>query len=462
MKPLLSKTFISYAFLLFLLLVVSGFILGQVVDNYYVLLSVLMITYIILIVLLLQIFDRYVKPIEKATQTVDKLVNGNYRARIHHPMSGPVGELFGKINALARNLSELTIHEQIQAEQFSTVIENTVSGLVLIDEKGYIHLVNRKFISMFGKDPQDYIGYLYYDTLENETIHKTVQETFLYEKNVKKSFSHHKGTDKLFVEIVGAPIFNERNMLRGAVLVLYDITELKKLEVMRKDFVANVSHELKTPITSIKGFAETLLDGDIEDEETKNQFLSIIYEESKRIQVLIEDLLILSKLERDEFQLMFTDFQVTDIVDAIKPMFEHKAKEKSITFTVEKPSTVSLVADKERVKQVFINLLTNAINYTPNGGEVKVHIDETSDHVQIQVKDTGIGIEQEALPRIFERFYRVDKARSRNTGGTGLGLAIVKHIVEVHNGKINVESELNKGTTFTVLFPKEQKNVEDN
>ncbi|MGM8366270.1 two-component system histidine kinase PnpS [Virgibacillus sp. W0181] len=456
MKPLLSKKLFTYAFGILLLIIVSGVILSQVVDNYYVLLSVLIIEYIILIVILLQVFDRYIKPIDKATNTVDNLVKGNYRARIHHPMNGEVGELFGKINALARNLSELTIHEQMQAEQFSTVIDNSQSGLVLIDEKGYIHLVNRKFISIFGNDPQDYIGYLYYDVLENETIHQTVQETFLYEKNMKRLFTHYKETDKYFLEIVGAPIFNDRNMLRGAVLVLYDITELKKLEVMRKDFVANVSHELKTPITSIKGFAETLLDETMDDPETRKQFLGIIYEESKRIQVLIEDLLILSKLEKDEFQLVFSNINLSKLLEDIVPLIQHQATENNIDFTTNVLSDAKFVADKERIKQVLINLLANAISYTPAGGEINLTIDETEDFVSIQVTDTGIGIEQEALPRIFERFYRVDKARSRNTGGTGLGLAIVKHIVEVHDGKISVESELNKGTTFSVYLPKDR------
>lgn len=460
MKSLLSKSLLSYVLGILLLVIISGVILSQVVDNFFVLLAVLIIEYILLIVMLLHVFDRYVKPIEKATNTVDKLVKGNYRARIHHPMSGHVGDLFGKINALARNLSELTIHEQIQSEQFSTVIDNSESGLVLIDEKGYIHLVNRKFISMFGHNPHDYIGYLYYDVLANETIHQTVQETFLYEKNVKRLFTLYKETDKFFLEIVGAPIFNERNMLRGAVLVLYDITELKKLEMMRKDFVANVSHELKTPITSIKGFAETLLDDEIDDESTQKQFLNIIYEESKRIQILVEDLLVLSKLEKDEFQLGFTEVQTDKLQKEVIPLLKHQALEKGIDLTTNILSDTQFMADKDRVKQVIINLLTNAINYTPEGGKISLIIDETDDFVCIQVSDTGIGIENEALPRIFERFYRVDKARSRNTGGTGLGLAIVKHIVEVHDGKITVDSELNKGTTFSVYFPKERSLVQ--
>src|SRR5699024_3892698 len=148
---------------------------------------------------------------------MDKLLKGNYHARIHNQMNGSIGKLSTKINSLARNLSELTIQEQIQAEQLSTIIENSESGLVLIDEKGYIHVVNRKFLSMFGKTPQDYIGYLYYDVLGNEQIHHTVQETFLYEKHVKHLFSLYKNEERVYLEIVGAPIFNERNLLKGAV-----------------------------------------------------------------------------------------------------------------------------------------------------------------------------------------------------------------------------------------------------
>src|SRR5690606_37674405 len=211
MNKFLSKKVIGYSLILFLILIISGGILSQVVTNLYVLLAVLVIEYIVLLLIVFHFFDKYVKPIDKAKETMDKLLKGNYHARIHQPMTGSIGELSTKINSLARSLSELTISEQIQAEQLSTVIENSESGLVLIDEKGYIHVVNRKFISMFGKTPQDYIGYLYYDVLENEQIHHTVQETFLYEKHVKHLFSLSKNDEQIYLEIVGAPIFNERN-----------------------------------------------------------------------------------------------------------------------------------------------------------------------------------------------------------------------------------------------------------
>lgn len=448
-------------FVFFLMIAVLGFILSGIVTNLVILIAVLLIQFVIFTIFLFYFYDKYVKPIDKAVETMDKLLKGNYHARIHHPISGTIGELFTKINSLARSLSELSLQEQIQSEQLSTVVENSESGLVLIDEKGYIHIVNRKFISMFGKKPSDYIGHLYYDVLENEQIHHTVQETFLYEKQVKHLFSLEGKNEEIYIQIVGAPIFNERNMLRGAVLVIYDITEFKKVETMRKDFVANVSHELKTPITSIKGFAETLLDGAAEEPEVRTQFLNIIFEESKRIEHLIEDLLVLSKLEKDESEINVEHIEVDYMLDDILPVIEQQAQKKSIKIDVDIEPNITLEADEEKMKQILFNLLMNAISYTPEKGSVSVIIDEQEDDVCFTVQDTGIGISEQDLPRIFERFYRVDKDRSRETGGTGLGLAIVKHIVEVHEGKIEVDSELGKGTTFKVYIPKEAKEQQE-
>ena len=457
MRNSLSKQMLGYIIAFFLIIAVSGIILSNVVTNIVILIAVLAIQFVILIIFLFYLFDKFVKPVNKASETMDKLLQGNYHARIHHPTGGTIGQLFSKINSLARNLSELTLLEQIQSEQLSTVIENSESGLVLIDEKGYIHVVNRKFISMFGKKPSDYIGRLYYDVLENEQIHHTVQETFLYEKHVKHLFSLEGKKEKVYLQIVGAPIFNERNMLRGAVLVIYDITDFKKIETMRKDFVANVSHELKTPITSIKGFAETLLDGAAEDEEVRNQFLHIIYEESKRIEYLIEDLLIISKLEKDEEEINEVDIEVDYMLDDILPVMQQQAEKKRIDIKVDIQPNLTLQADEEKIKQVLFNLIANELSYTPDEGTDSVNIAEEDENITFSVQDTGIGISEEALPRIFERFYRVDKDRSRDTGGTGLGLAIVKHIVEAHNGKIDVDSELDKGTTFKVYIPKQIK-----
>ncbi|WP_067730535.1 two-component system histidine kinase PnpS [Oceanobacillus damuensis] len=454
MKDVFSKTLLPYVIAIVLSLTVTGLIIWQTNANLLLLIAMIVIESILLIVLLSVLYNKYVKPIQKAASTINEITKGNYSARFHSSASEVIGELSLKINSLARNMSEISMQEQMQSEQLSTIIDNMQSGLVLIDEKGYIHVVNRKFISMFGKDVKDYRGYLYYDVLEVEKFHEAVQKTFLYERNIKESFTLRQGVNTIHLEIIGAPIFNERNMLKGAVLVLYDITELKKLEKTRKDFVANVSHELKTPITSIKGFSETLLDSGLNNEETTKEFLTIIYNESHRLQLLIDDLLSLSRLEKDDFRLVLNKVKVKELIEEVIPALKHKAEKKGLVFTVDADEDMIMKVDKERIKQVIINLLDNAIHYTPGNGSIELYLGHVKDYIHIKVADSGIGIEQNALPRIFERFYRVDKARSRNTGGTGLGLAIVKHIVEVHDGKIEVESEVNQGTTVHVYLPK--------
>ncbi|MEN2467072.1 ATP-binding protein [Ornithinibacillus sp. JPR2-1] len=455
MRFLSLKPVLRYALIILFIVVATGVVFSFFMSNYIVLLLVLLTEFIVLMMMLHYVFDKYVKPIQKATNTLDELVKGNFRARMHHPVSGSMASLLMQINKLARSLSELSINEKMQAEQLTTVIENIQSGLILIDEKGYIHLVNRNFLGLFSnKKERDYIGYLYYDVLDHEKIHKTIQQTFLYEEKVKDSLIIENG-HKQYFEIIGAPIFNEKNMLKGAVIVLYDITELKKLEAMRKDFVANVSHELKTPITSIRGFAETLLDdNNLQDVDTAKQFLSIINEESKRLQMLIQDLLSLSKLEKDDSKIELATVRFSELVDEVIPVINQQAENNGITLHVGSGDNIEFKAEHSGVKQVMINLLVNAISYTPKGGSVTLLAEEQEEYIHLQVSDTGIGIPKESLPRIFERFYRVDKARSRNTGGTGLGLAIVKHIVELHQGKIEVESEVNEGTTFHVYFPK--------
>lgn len=454
MKAFFSKKVGGTALLILGVIVLSGIVLGGFISNVYLLIAVLAIQFIVYMIILLFFFDKYVKPIRKASKTMDRLLEGNYKARVHHKMNGTIGELSMKINQLARNLSDLTTLEDMQGNQLSTVIENSESALVLIDEKGYIHIVNRKFVSMFGKSSHDYIGHLYYENIDSEEIHQAVQETFLHEKRVKRSFSHVKDEEKVYFEIVGAPIFNERNNLKGMVLVVYDITELKLLEVMRKDFVANVSHELRTPITSIQGFSETLLDGAAEEKETRDDFLKIIFDESKRIQLLVDDLLILSKLESDSFMLHVSTFDVERLVADIEKVLQRRAKKKQIGLTLKVEEGLTLQADEEKVRQVLLNLLTNALSYTAEGGAVSLTAYNEGEMTCFAVKDSGVGIANEHLSRLFERFYRIDKDRSRNTGGTGLGLAIVKHIVEVHKGLVEVSSELNKGTTFTVKIPK--------
>ncbi|WP_240473268.1 sensor histidine kinase [Oceanobacillus caeni] len=263
-----------------------------------------------------------------------------------------------------------------------------------------------------------------------------------------------KEQKKYITKLLEFQFLTKKIRLKGAVLVIHDITELKKLELMRKDFVANVSHELRTPITSIRGFAETLLEDDLKNKEVAKEFLTIIYNESDRMQLLIEDLLTLSRLEQENVQLVVNEIDVEGLLKDIIPAYQMKARKKKISIAFSMDEKLNFKADKEKIKQIIINLLDNAIHYTQEQGKVFLTIDSTEEYVHIHVSDTGMGIDKAALPRIFERFYRVDKARSRNTGGTGLGLAIVKHIVDVHDGKIVIDSEINKGTDIHIYLPR--------
>ena len=228
--------------------------------------------------------------------------------------------------------------------------------------------------------------------------------------------------------VYGAPVIGHHGNWLGIIVVTHDITKLKRLEEIRKDFVANVSHELRTPITSIKGFTETLLDGAINDPDASKQFLEIIQKESDRLHFLINDLLELSGIEREGFHLQLTNVVIADIVDNAMKIVTGLLEKKKMNTVINIQSDISVEADFDRLIQVLVNLLTNAINYSKEETTITINVSETDDEAIIEIRDEGMGIDRTELPRLFERFYRVDRARSRDSGGTGLGLAIVKHL----------------------------------
>ncbi|KZN97149.1 two-component system histidine kinase PnpS [Aeribacillus pallidus] len=401
-----------------------------------------------------RIMKQYTKPIESATEVAMELAKGNYKARTYENSSGDETSMLSKsINILARNLQDMTRTQELHQERLQTLIENMGSGLLFIDERGYISLMNKAFKEIFQINQEDYLYKSYQEAIAYKEIIQMVEEIFLTESNIRKHIMLPVNIERKHFEVYGAPIIGKSEVWKGVVLVFHDITELKKLEQIRKDFVANVSHELKTPITSIKGFSETLLDGAMKDEQTLHFFLSIILKESERMQSLIQDLLDLSKIEQQGFQLELRKCNVNEFLKEIHHLLDRKAKEKNIDFILDVPDEpVFIEGDPHRLKQIFINLASNGIMYTPAGGKVTLSVKAGHDEVAISVQDTGIGIREEEIPRIFERFYRVDKARSRNSGGTGLGLAIVKHLVEAHQANLTVKSTVGVGTTFTVTF----------
>lgn len=252
------------------------------------------------------------------------------------------------------------------------------------------------------------------------------------------------------------PIQDKHNQrLTGVILVLHDITEIRHLETLRSEFVSNVSHELKTPVTSIKGFSETLLDGAVEDPELRKEFLTIIRDESNRLTRLIEDILQLSKIEQQQIKPHFESVDFVDVVQRVLKVVRKPLKEKRIELVLNLPESYPLTSESDGLHQIALNLISNAITYTPADGRIELSIENAVEqaHVVFRVSDTGIGIPEDDQQRVFERFYRVHKSRERETGGTGLGLSIVKHLVERYHGEITLTSVEDEGTTFEVILP---------
>ncbi|WP_102345313.1 two-component system histidine kinase PnpS [Bacillus sp. Marseille-P3661] len=413
------------------------------------------IAFILILMLGLRITSEYTKPIESATRVARELAKGNYKARTYEDRAVETGMLSQSINILARNLQQMTAAQEMQQDRLRTLIESMGSGLILIDGKGYINLVNKFYLETFDVKPEEYLYRLYYDAFTHQEIIELVETIFITENAIRKQIKVPIRIERKNFEVYGAPIIGINEEWKGVVLVFHDITELKRLESIRNDFVANVSHELKTPMTSIKGFSETLLDGAAEEPELREYFLGIILKETDRLQSLVNDLLDLSKIEQEGFKLNLSVIDISEIVRDVVIILESIAEEKEISLISNvETEQLFIFADQHRIKQILINLINNAINYTPPEGSIEVFVLNLENEIKISIVDTGIGIAKEHISRIFERFYRVDKARSRNSGGTGLGLAIVKHLVEAHQGRIEVESEIGKGTTFSVILPK--------
>ncbi|SEQ72182.1 two-component system histidine kinase PnpS [Piscibacillus halophilus] len=396
-----------------------------------------------------RLYENYVTPIRKASDTAKELADGNYKARIHDAPYGIVSELSQSINRLARNLESITSKYRNQNDRLKTVVNNMESGLLLINEKGLTRLANEPFVKNFTNQTS-IVGEIYYDVIENKVLNDALQEVIFMERKKQLTVETEQGN---YFEVYLAPIRNNEETWKGVVVVCHDITKIKQLENIRKDFVANVSHELRTPITSIQGFVETLLDGNQHDEEIVKKFLRIMDKETKRLNKLIQDLLDLSTIEKDDFTLTRTHFAASELMNEIHQVVEKSLQDKELSADIEVEDGLQVYADYNRIYQLVLNLYSNAIQYTPEGGQIRWKVSLQDGYVRLQISDTGIGIPKRSQGRIFERFYRVDQDRSRQTGGTGLGLSIVKHIVEAHEGMIDLESEEGQGTTITVSIP---------
>lgn len=407
---------------------------------------------IIIIFLVVRSINRtYIRPINEVTYATNLLAEGYYHVRVPESNVKETRELFVTTNELARRLQRLNHKQKLQSNRLKTTVENIPSSILMIDKYGEIVVANKSFYNVFT--PEKAVEHKSYVDFVDLTLQKLITEAFKVEKPIYDQIEltidqvHQKYFDTSCVPILS----KTKKNLYGMVIVLHDITNLKKLENLRREFVANVSHELKTPITSIKGFAETLLDGAKNDEQTLNEFLKIISKESDRIETLVFDLLDLSHVEQ-QTEIVTEYVSLSEIAESTIKNMQNIAEEKQITIVNEIKPDIVIDANKDKVSQVALNLLSNAVSYSKASSEVIVRVYKDANKRIMEVQDFGIGISAEDQQHIFERFYRVDKARSRDSGGTGLGLSITKHIMEAHNGRINVFSRPNEGSTFRVTF----------
>jgi len=331
----------------------------------------------------------------------------------------------------------------------------------VLDPKGQVLVINEKAKKMFhAAEDRDIEGVSIVELSRHPEMRKLLNEVLSFDFTRNRFSKEIELDEGQWFRVNAASLRHGTNTAVGSILVFHDITQIKRLETIRSDFVANVSHELRTPLTAIRGYVETLLQRPPEDPKDANYFLAIIERHAERLGRLTEDLLTLSDLESGKVQLTCRPVEPVHLIQRVLEVFWTQADAKKIKLKqVIEPGLPPLFGDLDRLQQLFINLVDNAIKYTPSGGQVTLsastalHVPEAEPRIEISVSDTGPGIPEKDLPRLTERFYRVDKARSRDLGGTGLGLAIVKHIVQAHKGEMKIESVIQKGTTVRVVLP---------
>ena len=343
--------------------------------------------------------------------------------------------------------------------KMEAILRNMSDGLMLADTKGKILLTNTAAKNFFGIE-SDIEGKTLMETLRKSELMELIEN--VVETGQTVSCEIEVTYPKELCLMTTAAPFLVKEEVSGVVLAFHDITRLRQLEDVRKDFVANVSHEIKTPITAIKGFAETLLEGAIDDRENAPKFLEAIKNHSERLNSLVNDLLTLSRIELGDIKIQKEDVNLDDLVDTVFAILRDKARSERLYLKKEiSPEILEIKADRDRLIQILLNLVDNGIKFTEDGGvtvrvqgsKFKVQSEEGGDFIEITVEDTGIGIPKKHIHRLGERFYRVDRARSRELGGTGLGLAIVKHLVKAHGWEMDIESTQGQGTKVRLLCP---------
>ena len=391
------------------------------------------------------------KSLHAVAAIASKIGKGEIGTRVPVVSGSEVGELARVLNEMAQKTEEQLERLSAEKNRLDTILKGMGEGIMVADPQGVVTLVNPAFRELFGmKDEVE--GRQLIDISRHPALHESFRGVIALGQERVEELQLHAPKEKT-VLTHWVPLM-ENGVLTGVVAVFHDISDIRQLEKIRRDFVANVSHELRTPVTIIKGYAETLLAGALENPQQATRFVNIMYSHADRLAALIQDLLTLSQLESGTIALEARSVSVHDIAEHVVALLEQKIRERRISIDIlGLAGAPGVLADPGRLEQVFVNLVDNAVKYTPAGGSVTLTATAEEDRVVVAVRDTGIGIPSRDLPRIFERFYRVDSARSREEGGTGLGLAIVKHIVQQQGGTVSVESS-GQGSIFYVTLKK--------
>lgn len=425
-------------------------------DVFYFLLGAVLLTLLIIIFPVLYLARHLSGPILEMTIMAESISNGNYGAQVNIKNKPDEINTLGKtLNLMSSKLKDNVEEIKLEKIKLETILYKLQDSIIVLDQEKKIQFINPSAEKSFHVSLEEVKDKSYLALFRYPEVSQMIDQVSNTEEDAKFSLdvtSPYRLNLEVLITLTGKE--NQQLMI----VFIRDMTKIHQLEQMRKEFVANVSHELKTPLTSIIGFTETLLDENVDDFKTRNRFLQIIKDEADRLLRLVNDLLSLSKIEgnRTEKFLRKEPGNLAESINGVLKNFIHQAAIVGINLSFRNfaPNLPPIPYDPDAIEQIIINLVDNAIKYTKDGGIVQVILEDEEDHVTISVVDSGIGIPLEDLNRIFERFYRVDKARSREQGGTGLGLSIVKHLVESHGGKLSVESKVGEGSTFSFILPK--------
>ncbi|HHC23969.1 MAG TPA: HAMP domain-containing protein [Desulfobacterales bacterium] len=403
----------------------------------------------------LYVSRRISHPIEEMKQVAEHFAKGELEHRLAAPNTKEMAGLADAMNQMAVQLRERIETVISQRNEYEAVLSSMVEGVIAIDMEERILSINHAAANILKNSSHEMKGRTIQEVVRNRELHAFVEETLSSGQTAERDIVLRQNGERI-LNIRSAPLCNANEKRIGTLVVLDDVTHLRHLEEVRRDFVANVSHEIRTPLTAIKGFVETLQNGAVDNPEEAERFLAIIEKHVNRLAAIIEELLLLSKIEREDEirQIQLEEGSVEEVIRASVQACQAKAEEKNIRIDISCEDTFSAKADLPLLEQAVVNLLDNAIKYSRENSVVRVETALSDSEIIIKVQDHGMGISKQHLPRLFERFYRVDKARSCKLGGTGLGLAIVKHITQAHDGRVTVESALGKGSTFAIHLPR--------